>query len=186
MQTKIWTLIARYVKHRRNLIKIKYKRVLPLNELVTDRWEKATYLGFGKGSSIYDSSIVFGDVKVGENTWIGPNTILDGTGGLSIGNNCSISAGVHIYSHHTVKWALSGGKSPYEYAQTAIGNCCFIGPQAIIQSGVTIGNHCIIAANSFVNKDVSNNMILGGSPGKILGEVEIDMNGEVFLKYFRN
>lgn len=165
-------------------MKVQYNRVLPLNELLTDRWEKASYLGFGEGSSIYDSSIVFGKVRVGKNTWVGPNTILDGTGGLTIGDNCSISAGVQIYSHNTVKWAVSGGLSPYEYKETSIGNCCFIGPQAVIQNGVKIGNHCIIAAKAFVNKDVANNTIVGGTPGKVLGTVEINSEGNVSLNYY--
>ena len=186
MQKRLWALLAKYFRRRRDLIKAQYNRVVPLNELLTDRWEKASYLGFGKATSIYDSSIVFGNVKVGRNTWIGPNTILDGTGGLTIGDNCSISAGVHIYSHNTVKWAVSGGQSSYEYKETSIGNCCFIGPQAIIQNGVRIGDHCIIAANSFVNTDVANHTIIGGSPGRILGSVEIDANGEVLLKYLRS
>ncbi len=69
----------------------KYNRVLPFNELVSDRWEKAAFLGFGKGSSIYDSSVVIGDVTVGENVWIGPFTLLDGSGNLEIGGIIVIS-----------------------------------------------------------------------------------------------
>jgi len=91
----------------------KYNRVLLVNELITDRWEKARYLGFGARTSIYDSSIVIGSVKVGQDTWIGPFTILDGSGDLEIGNNCSISAGVQIYSHDTVQWAVTGGIGKY-------------------------------------------------------------------------
>lgn len=79
--------------------KNKFDRGLPFADCFVDRWEKAEALGFGKGTSIYDSSLVLGDVKVGENSWIGPNTVLDGSGGLEIGSNCSISAGVQIYSH---------------------------------------------------------------------------------------
>ena len=78
-----------------------WKRVLPMGDEISDRWEKAKYLGFGEGTSIYDSSLVIGDVKVGKNTWIGPFTILDGSGGLEIGDYCSIAAGVQIYSHET-------------------------------------------------------------------------------------
>ena len=59
---------------------------MPFGELVNDRWEKANFLGFGKGTSVYDSSVIIGDVVVGENTWIGPNTILDGSGKLTIGS----------------------------------------------------------------------------------------------------
>lgn len=127
-------------------------RSLPFAEVLFDRWERAQSLGFGKGASVYDSCLIFGNVLVGENTWVGPNTILDGSGGLTIGNNCSISAGVHIYSHDTVKWAVSGGVDSYEYSAVSIGDNCYIGPQSIIASGVQLGKGCIVGANSFVNQ----------------------------------
>jgi hypothetical protein len=63
-----------------------WNRDLPLEELLFDRWERAERLGFGKGTSIYHNSYVYGDVKVGRNTWIGPFTVLDGSGGLKIGS----------------------------------------------------------------------------------------------------
>lgn len=178
-------LLKRLFSYKRNLLKHKYKRVLPVNELFTDRWEKARYLGFGKNASIYDSACVFGEVSVGENTWVGPFTILDGSGGLKIGSNCSISAGVHIYSHSTVLWAVSGGKEVYQYGQVVIGNNCFIGPQSIIQYGVTIGDHCVIGANSFVNERIPDNAIAAGNPAKIIGEVVIAA-GAIELRYFKH
>lgn len=144
--------------------KVKYNRVLPFGEYFSDRWEKASYLKFGQGSSVYDSVLVFGDVNVGENVWIGPFVILDGTGGLTIGNHCSISAGVQIYSHDSVEYALSGGKVPYELKPTVIGNNCYVGPNVIIQRGVTIGDAVVIGANSFVNKDIPNHARVAGSP----------------------
>lgn len=175
-------MLKRFFLVKRRLLKNKYNRVLPINELFTDRWEKAEYLGFGKGSSIYDSSCVFGDVKVGNDTWVGPYTILDGSGGLSIGSSCSISAGVHIYSHSTVLWAVSAGKESYEYGQVSIGNNCFIGPQSMIQMGVSIGKHCIVAANSFVNKDVPDYTVVGGSPAKEIGQI-VFSNGKPEIQY---
>ena len=76
-----------------------YNRSLPLPDYINNRWDRASRLGFGAGSNIYDSSYVIGNVKVGKNCWIGMFTILDGSGDLTIGNDCTISAGVHIYSH---------------------------------------------------------------------------------------
>lgn len=158
-----------------------WQRDLPFEEMLFDRWKRAKSLDFGEGSSIYYNSYVYGDVKVGKNTWIGPYTLLDGSGGLEIGNYCSISAGVHIYSHDTVKWALSGGKAEYEHARVKIGNCCYIGPQTIISKGVKIGNHCLIGANSLVNTDLESYSIAGGSPCKIIGKVRINERGAVEL-----
>ncbi len=142
----------------------RWRRTLPLGDYVVDRWEKAALLGFGPGASIYDSSLVIGDVTVGEGTWIGPFTVLDGSGGLRIGSFCSISAGVHIYTHDSVQWALSGGQAPYPKAPTRIGDRCYIGPHTVVAMGVSIGDGCVIGAHSLVTQDIPPGVKAFGTP----------------------
>jgi acetyltransferase-like isoleucine patch superfamily enzyme len=160
-----------------------WHRDLPLGELLSDRWRRAEALGFGPGASIYDSSYVYGDVTVGVNTWIGPFTLLDGSGGLSIGDWCSISAGVHIYTHDTVAWAVSGGRIPAERSPVAIGDNTYIGSRAVVARGVTIGDHCVIGAGSFVNRSIPPYSVAVGSPGRVIGSVEVGPSGDVTLHY---
>ena len=166
-------------------VREKWKRDLPFGELLSDRWERAKSLGFGEGTSIYHQSYVYGDVKVGKHSWIGPYTLLDGSGGLTIGDHCSISAGVHIYTHDSVKWALSGGKAEYERAPVWIGNCCHIGAQVVIVKGVNIGDHCVIGAGAFVNHNIPSFSIAVGEPYRIIGKVKISESGEVSFEYFQ-
>ena len=171
-------------KKRRSETKKKWDRVLPFNELISDRWEKAQFLNGLSGSSVYDSSYVFGKVSIGKNTWIGPYTILDGSGGkLSIGEFCSISSGVQIYTHNTVKWALTKGKSEFEKKSVRIGDCCYIGPNSIIGMGSNIGKCSVIGSLSFVNSKIPPYSIAFGSPAKIVGKV-IVKGKKVEFKYF--
>jgi acetyltransferase-like isoleucine patch superfamily enzyme len=147
----------------------RWSRSLPAGELLSDRWERAKLLGFGEGASIYDSAIVLGDVTVGAHTWIGPWVMLDGSGGLSIGSHCSISAGVQVYSHDSVGWALSGGKAPIERSPTRIGDRCYVGPNVLLARGVTIGDGCVIGANSLVLSDIPAGSKAFGTPCRVVG-----------------
>lgn len=144
-----------------------FERRLPFGDLVTDRWENAREYGFGEGTSCYDSVLIFGDVRVGSNVWIGPNVILDGSGGLEIGDFVSISAGVQIYTHHTVQWALSGGEEKPQRKPTRIGSRVYIGPNSVIEMGVTIGDDVVIGAMSLVRTDVPSNSRAWGTPARI-------------------
>ncbi len=161
----------------------RHQRVLSLADTVTDRWEKAAFLGFGEGASVYDSCMVIGDVSVGANTWVGPQTVLDGSGGLEIGAWCSIATGVQIYSHDTVRWALSGGRIPADRQPTRIGDCCYLGPQSVIGRGTTIGSHCVVGALSLVTSDVPDYSVVAGTPARVIGRVEIDDAGEIRMIY---
>jgi acetyltransferase-like isoleucine patch superfamily enzyme len=153
---------------RRQEVAEQWKRTLPFGDYVVDRWKKAEALGFGPGASVYDSVLVFGDVQVGGKTWIGPFVILDGTGGLRIGAHCCISAGVQIYSHDSVRRTTSGGKAPLEYAPTRIADKCYVGPNTVIAKGVTIGEGCVIGANSLVLDDIPTGSRAYGTPCRVV------------------
>jgi acetyltransferase-like isoleucine patch superfamily enzyme len=163
-------------------LRVEHQRSLPVQDAFDDRWERAKRLGFGEGASIYNSAVLFGDVSVGAGTWIGPYVILDGSGGLSIGSSCSISCGVHLYSHDTVSWALSGGKLPYRKLPVSIGDCCYIGSQTVVAAGVSIGTQCVVSANSFVKDNVPPRTIVGGTPAIRIGKVVFE-NGVPNLLY---
>jgi acetyltransferase-like isoleucine patch superfamily enzyme len=145
-----------------------YDRFLSISDYFFDRWERAKMMGFGEGTSVYDSCLIIGDVKVGKNVWIGPYTILDGSGGLAIGDNCDICAGVHIYTHNTVQRVINN--TEIEKAPVFIENNVYIGPNTVISMGCHLGSRVVIGANSFVNKDVPSNTKSFGTPVRLIGK----------------
>jgi acetyltransferase-like isoleucine patch superfamily enzyme len=73
-----------------------------------------------------------------------------------------------------VRWALSGGTAPYEYAPTSIGDNCYIGPHAVVVKGVRIGSRCRIGAHSLVLEDIPDGSIAHGTPCRVVGQVGAD------------
>ena len=175
-------LIEMQERHRCHT-KNQFNRINPLIEDIVDWKQKGKFAFNDESITVYDSATIIGDVKVGSNTWVGPFTILDGSGGLNIGKYCSISAGVKIMTHDTVKWALSLGKENYEYGPIKIGDGCFIGSNAVIKRGLSIGCHCLIGAGAVVTKSLPDYTIALGTPAKVSGKVKI-INEKVKLEYF--
>jgi acetyltransferase-like isoleucine patch superfamily enzyme len=159
-------------------------RSVPFGDVFVDRWERASKLGFGERTNIYDSSLVIGDVKVGTDCWIGPYTILDGSGSLILGDFCTISASVHIYTHDNLKNTLSSGKLPIDRKNVIISNNCYLGPHVVISKGVELGNYCVVGANSFVNKSFESCAIIAGNPAIQIGFVHFNENGDINFKYY--
>lgn len=152
----------------------KYQRRVSLGDLVTDRWDNAKEYGFGEGTSCYDNVLVIGNVKVGKHVWIGPNVILDGSGGgLIIGDYCTISAGVQIYTHNNLEATVTRGKAPIVQKPTRIGEGVYFGPNSIIQMGVTIGDGAVVGAMSLVNKNIPPGKKAWGCPARIVGDVGV-------------
>jgi acetyltransferase-like isoleucine patch superfamily enzyme len=159
-----------------------WNRSLPVVEAVSDRWKRAEALGFGVGTSVYHHAYVFGQVEVGEHTWIGPNTLLDGSGGVRIGSWCSIGAGAQIYSHDSALAALSGGAEAYQRAPTVVGDRCWIGGGAVITMGVTIGARCLVRPLSYVDQDLPEGSIAAGNPARVVGRAAVGDDGRIVLE----
>ena len=178
-------LFDELMEERRNDMRDSYNRVLPSGELIFNRFDKGKYLNCGENSSVYDTSVVMGDVSIGNHVWVGPYTLLDGSSGeLVIGDYVSIDSGVMIYTHDSTKNYVSGGVNPFEKGNVIIKGNTVIGSMSIITCGVTIGCHCVIGANSFVNRDIPDYSIVAGTPAKIIGKVIENDKGEVNFEYY--
>lgn len=96
-----------------------------------------------------------GSPDIGEGCWIGAFCVIDGSGGLTIGMGCNLSAGTQIYTHSTVARCISEGDIPIERRPTSIGDHVYIGAGAIILMGSVIGHHSVVAAGAVVPEDTA-------------------------------
>ncbi len=116
-----------------------------------------------------------GEPAIGEGTWIGAFTVIDGSGGLTIGRGCDISSGVHIYTHSSVRRCVSARAYPHvDRAPVRIGDFVFIGANATINMGVTIGDRAIVGAGAVVTKDVAPHTVVQGVPARLVGRIVVD------------
>lgn len=179
-------LFEGWMAEKRQEMKDRYDRVLPSGELIFNRFEKGKYLKCGEGSSVYDTSVVMGEVEIGDHVWVGPYTLLEGSNAkLKIGNFVSIDAGVMIYTHDSTQYYVSGGKDPFVSGDVTIGDNTVIGTMSMIGCGVTVGKHCVIAAHSYVNRDVPDYSIAAGVPARVIGRVKIGEDGHASFEYDR-
>ena len=109
-------------------------------------------------------------LHIGENSYVGMNTIINGFAALvTIGTNVSIAQNVNIMADSGPNASPTLQRIfPIEKAAITIGNHCWIGASAIIMPSVQLGDYCIVAANSYVNKCFPPYSIIGGTPAKLI------------------
>ena len=108
------------------------------------------------------------NIHVGENFYANFDCIILDVCEVSIGDNCFMAPGVHIY---TATHPLDPIEriSGIEYGKSVtIGNNVWIGGRAVINPGVTIGNNVVIASGAVVTKDIPDHVVVGGNPAKVI------------------
>lgn len=160
---------------------------LPINERNTffdelnTNSQQATYNHYRNKYSLADSfrfnggGIVFhgeGAIRIGSNTYLGRHSYISAFTNtkVQIGNNCSISQNVKIYtiSNQTDQNMDSAAAKDKTTGDVFIGNGVWIGANVFIKEGVTIGHNSVVGANAVVLSDVPENAIYGGVPAKLL------------------
>lgn len=92
---------------------------------------------------------------------------------IEIGNNVTITSGVKFQTHDGGV-ALFRNETPglNVFGYIHIGNNVFIGEDAMIMYGVTIGDNVVIGARSVVTKSIPSNTVVAGVPARIIKSLE--------------
>lgn len=117
-------------------------------------------------------------LKIGDGTIIGDNALLAAQRGLTIGKNVNLSSNVSIYS------GAHDHRDPYFRSTAAttrpitIGDRVWIGSNAIILTGVNIGEGAVVCAGAVVTKDVEPYTVVAGIPARKVNERPRDLKYE--------
>lgn len=113
-------------------------------------------------------------LKIGKESYIGMCSLLNGYASkLIIGKNVSIAQNVYIMTDS----GPNASKEMQEYfplinGPITIGDHSWIGANSIIMPNVDLGEFCVVAANSFVNKSFPPYSVIGGNPAKLIKNIK--------------
>lgn len=109
------------------------------------------------------------NISIGKNVFINSGCSFQDQGGIIIGDDVLIGHNVVMATlNHDLNPAKRASLIP---APIVIGNKVWIGANATILSGVTVGENSVIAAGAVVTKSVPKNVIVGGIPAKIIRNI---------------
>ena len=112
-----------------------------------------------------------GDVIIGDHTRVGlHNTII---GPVTFGNHVNLAQGITVtaLNHNFSEVDKRIDEQGVSTTPVTIGDDVWIGANAVVLPGVTIGSHSVVAAGAVVTKDVSDHSLVAGVPAKIIKKI---------------
>jgi acetyltransferase-like isoleucine patch superfamily enzyme len=114
-------------------------------------------------------------IEIGKGCFLNRNTMLAALELIEIGdhvmfaNNCFVGDADHRYDDPElpVTWQGFSSQGPVR-----IGSNCWFGVNCVVTSGVSIGERCVVGANSVVIHDLPPGVIAAGAPAKVIREIE--------------
>jgi len=110
-----------------------------------------------------------GSIVLGSHVAINSFAKLFGHGGISIGDNAQIGPGALL----TTTTHDPEDSMQVVFRPIVIQDWAWIGANATILSGVTIGRHAVIGAGSVVTRSIPDHAIAVGAPAKVIGQVDL-------------
>jgi acetyltransferase-like isoleucine patch superfamily enzyme len=113
-------------------------------------------------------------VRIGEGTFLNLGVMVAAVALVEIGSHCMLANGCFVTDGNhrfddpsqPVTWQGFSSKGA-----TRIGDNVWCGANVVVTSGVTIGERCVIGANSVVTRDIPPYSIAAGSPARVVREL---------------
>lgn len=114
---------------------------------------------------------ISGELRLGDKVNFSGESCIISHKKICFGDNCLISWGTLFMDtdFHPILDSNNNRLNPNKSIN--IGHSVWIGAKATLMKGVTIGNNCIVSANSHVTKKFDNNLIIGGNPALTIGSM---------------
>jgi len=121
-------------------------------------------------------------LEIGDSSYVGMFSILNGYAAkVIIGKNVSIAQRVNIMADSGPNASpLMQQYYPLITGSVKIGDHSWIGANVIIMPGVELGEFCVVAANSFVDKSFPPYSVIGGNPAKLIKNILDDRNKKIY------
>lgn len=154
------------------------------NNVIIGAGAKIEKVEIGENTQI-EFGVVFtgcgnGKIKIGKNSYIGINNVLDWSDNICIGDFVHLAGpSTGLWTHTSVQMCLKGvpkDNKSFENRPTAqiiIEDNVYVGGNCTIYPGITIRNHSVIAPNSAVAKNVESLTLVGGVPAKKIKDLKI-------------
>jgi maltose O-acetyltransferase len=114
-----------------------------------------------------------GFLSVGEHTFIGRGVQVEVSLEVNIGAHVLIAPGVFVTDHnHGLRRGVCMDEQPCSAEAVRIGDDVWIGANAVILPGVTIGRGAVIGAGAVVTRDVQAATVVGGVPARLIHKRE--------------
>lgn len=128
-----------------------------------------------EGVILKKGAIILMNAVINQGAIIGENTMIDM--GVVVGSNAVIGSNCHVGANSVIAGVLE----PPSASPVKIGDNVFIGANSVVLEGVSVGNNTIIGAMTLVNKDVPDNSLVIGIPGKIKQIINDDTRKKCIL-----
>lgn len=120
----------------------------------------------------YEQQARYKGVKIGEGCDIQKVSFGSEPYLVTLGNRVQITGGTKIFTHGGAHVLRQKHPKMDFFGKVHIKDNVYIGNNCLIMPGVTIGSNVIVAAGSIVTKSIPDNVVVAGSPAKVISSIE--------------